>query len=68
MRDAIEIVLWRPLTHQLRIHMPTKIELQAENEALREALINARDTIADAIGELDDELAEAEGEEGESED
>ena len=48
--------------------MPTKIELQAENEVLREALINARDTIADAIGELDDELAEVEGEEGESED
>ena len=43
--------------------MSTKIELQAENEALREALINAHSTIEDALGVLDEELAEVEGEE-----
>ena len=45
--------------------MPTKTELQAENEALREALINVHSAIEDALGVSDDELAEMESEEEE---
>ena len=52
-------------THRMRNKMSTKTELQAENEALREALINVHSAIEDALGVSDDELAEMESEEEE---